>query len=382
MRTAALRSLLLASTLVFGIAQAGAAPRSPADMVRDMEHLQDRIATGDTLAEAAHAKSIERTALAFAAAPRDTWRDKRNARALIIYLFSGGNAPSIEDTVPEDAVAEEYRKLYAGALAYGLGNDIAAREKLIPVDARSLPEEVGGHLALVQATLIGQDDRAKALRLLDLARLIAPGTLVEEAALRKEMSLIGATGDLDKFALLARRYRDAFPRSIYADNFRMMVATAAVELGGGDTDESAGRLGKLMAGLDRREQRRLYLLIARTAVLAGRTKMAALASSEAGRLAQGSRAEVARAMVYFGAATIVGDQYDLGLKALESVTPEELDARDRALRTSALALAAMIRDPGRAHGGQAPEAPTQIAAVGDSERALAASAALLKDLAK
>ncbi len=350
----------------------------PYEAVRTLQRLQDRIAVGDTIAQTARVKAMQRTAQAFSGAKLATWNDKRNARALIVYLFSGGAAAAIDEAIPRSAVAPEYEALYAGALAYGLGEDDKARAALMPIDAKTLPSGLGGHLALIQATLAAPSDQIKAIALLDLARLLEPGTLVEEAALRKEMSLIGATGDLDKFALLARRYRSGFTQSIYAGNFRQLVAETAMQLGAGDDAVAAGKLGMVLGGIERPERRRLYLVIARQAAIAGHTLMAIAASEEAGRLAERFDPDEARARVYFGAAAVVDPRYELGVKALTSVAPQRLDVADRALRASALSVAALIRRlPGKGSETTA-LADGQDTLVADGERALAATDTLIK----
>lgn len=351
------------------------AETSPVEAVRSLQQLQDRIAEGNAIAQAAHAKAIQRTTRAFVNAKLTSWSEPANARALVLYLFSGGNAAAINEVVPAGVVAAEYRTLFTGALAYGLGDDEKARATLKAIDPKSLPSGLGGHLALVQATLVAENDRKGAIALLDLARLLEPGTLIEEAALRKEMSLIGATGDVEKFGFLARRYLGAFSRSVYADNFRQLVAAAAMQIGAGDSDEAAQRLSRLAANLEKGDRRRLYLSIAREAVLAGHTKMAAMAAEEAGRIAPKSSDEEARAMVYLGAATVVGDRYDRGVKALQEVVSTRLGTRDQALRDAAIAVADMIRRPAAADSNG--QAAKTYAIADDGERALAKADLLL-----
>ena len=342
---------------------------------------QDRIALGDAIAQAAHAKAILRTARTFTDAKPGTWRDKRNARALVVYLFSGGDAAIIEDAIPTSEVAVEIKPLYEGAIAYGRGDDATARARLMPIDPKTVPGGLGGHLALIQATLSAADDPAKAIAILDVARLLEPGTLVEEAALRKEMSLIGATGDLDKFAFLARRYLGAFPRSIYAENFRQLVAKTAMQVGANDTADSAEKLGHVMSALDKNERRRLYLRIAREALLSGRFTMAALAGTEASHLSAKTDPEEARAQVYIGAATIAGPRYDQVLAALSSAATDRLDGGDRELRASALAVADLIRRVPR-NDATAVKGQASAALVADAERSLAGAQATLDEPSK
>ena len=49
---------------------------------------------------------------------------------------------------------------------------------------------------------------------------LVPGTLVEEAALRREIFLAGQIDNADRFETLAIQYLRRFRHSIYAGNFR------------------------------------------------------------------------------------------------------------------------------------------------------------------
>ena len=82
-------------------------------------------------------------------------------------------------------------------------------------------------------------------------------------------------------------------------------------------------------------------------------------------------------MVYFGAATIAGPRYELGRKALASAQVDRLDDNDQALRMSAIAVAAMIRDPAFA-AAQPTHRDRDTSVVQDGDQALEASDAVLK----
>lgn len=336
---------LLAFCLFLPLTPGLADPSSstPFEMMRALSILQDQIAVGNAIAQVGQVKMIERMAERFSTIDTSVWKDKRNARALVLYLFAGGNAAALEGLISKEDIAKGYDGLFEGAMAYALGNDGKARTMLMPIDARNLPSGLGGHLALVQATLLANQDKAKALQLLDLARLLEPGTLVEEAALRKEMFLIGPTGDLDKFTLLARRYMHGFAKSVYAENFKQLEIKMASDVGKGDSAESNRRLELLLNGVERQERQDIYLAVAKTAVLDGRSVTASFAAVAGEKLSQQPDGNQARARVYYGAATVVGSDYDLGVKALNSVDPARLSERDAVLRASALEIATMIR---------------------------------------
>lgn len=378
-RALAAAACVACAVLAAAPARAGRDP-APYEAMRNLQQLQDQIAEGDAIAQAAHAKSIERAARIFAEAKPGVWAEARNSRALILYLFSGGSGVPIAEAVPMTALPTEYRKLYHGALAYALGNDEEARDTLLPIDARTAPTGLGAQLALVQANLCPENDSARAIALLDLARLLAPGTLIEEAALRREMALIGSTGNLEKFGVLARRYLGAFRHSVYADSFRQLVAGTAMQISKTDSDEAGLRLARIAESLEKDDRRRLYLAIARAAVLAGHLKMAVLAGQEAKRLSAPGGQDEARALVYFGAAAIIGDHFDDGQAALKAAREDRLSPKDNALRASAVALADVIRkppDPG------SPEAvPVKSDVVAQAERALSDADQLLNRASK
>lgn len=380
-----LPAALCALGLLLAPLQGMADPSSstPFEMMRALSILQDQIAAGNAIAQVGQVKMIERMAERFSTIDASVWKDKRNARALVLYLFGGGNAAALDGLITKDDIAKGYEVLFEGAMAYALGKDGAARAALLPIDARNLPSGLGGHLALVQATLLANQDKAKALQLLDLARLLEPGTLVEEAALRKEMFLIGSTGDLDKFALLARRYMHGFAKSVYAENFKQLEIKMASEIGKGDSVESNHKLEQLLNGVDRHERQDIYLAVAKSAILDGRSVTASFAGSAAEKLSDKPDGNEARARVYFGAATVVGSDYDLGVKALNSVDPTRLTEQDGALRASALEIAVMIRssasllDAGD-EAGPGPEHTGVQQTVLDAEKSLATSEALLQ----
>lgn len=368
---------MIALALTVGAAHAGDAP--PYRTMRALQALEDRVAGGDALAQAARAKAIARMGQGFAAMPAETWHDLRNARALVAYLFSGGDAVTVARAIQPEAMHKEAAALYSGALAYAGGDDDGARTLLMPIEPKTLPTGLAGHLALVQATLIEPTDKTKAVALLDLARLLEPGTLVEEAALRKEMSLIGDVGDFDKLNLLERRYQAAFARSIYVEDFKQLVATLAARAAESNSEAGNGRLMRLLAPLARDDRRRLYLVISRKEVVAGHLESAPFAASEARKLTEKGTPDEARALLYYGASALVGAAYDQSQAALMAAPPQRLDARDQILRIAALDMVATIRAAAASSSqAQAPAAENVLLTRG--EESLNASEAALRSV--
>lgn len=224
----------LASTVLLSFASLLALPagttlcqeaaKQPFELVRSLRALQDRIAQGDTAAHAAQRKLVAEIAEEMVAANATVWSDPRNARAAIIYALSGGEPRVLKPLFRVRALPGIDDKLLNGALAYSEGRNAEAAELLANIDPRALDPSLGGHVALVRSTLVAGKDAAKAIPLLDDARLLAPGTLVEEAALRRQTFLVAVAGDRDGFEMLASQYMRRFPNSVYAGSFREQYA--------------------------------------------------------------------------------------------------------------------------------------------------------------
>ena len=374
----------LASVLVAGLAVmlAGHAAKAtdalpPYKTMRAMQALEDRVAGGDAVAQAARVKAIVRLGQSFAAMPGETWRDLRNARALVAYLFGGGDAVVIARAVPPEALHPDAIALYRGALSYSGGDDDGARVLLLPIEAKTLPSGLAGHLALVQATLVEPTDKAKAVALLDLTRLLEPGTLVEEAALRKEMSLIAvpaiSTSSICSSAATRPRSPGRFTSRASASSSAPWRVQAAEANGAAGND----RLMRLLAPLSREDRRRLYLAIARREAVAGRLTSAQFAAAEGGKLAdKGSRDEM-RAQLYYGASALVGDSYDKASAALVAAMPERLEERDQILRIAALDMAATMH---AAASGQITASIGESALLSKGEESLGAADAAIRSV--
>ena len=179
---------------------------APYQAVRSLQALQDQVAHGSTAAQAAQAKMLVHVAAVFAEAGPAAWKEPRNADAAALYLFSAGRAGAVRDVIARGAAfPPEEDRLVKGALAYAEGQDEIARGLLGKFDPKALPRGLGGHLALVMATLYADKDPARAGAMLDMARLLVPGTLVEEAALRRQIFLLADTASLEKFTALSRQ---------------------------------------------------------------------------------------------------------------------------------------------------------------------------------
>ena len=317
-------------------------PLAPYLAVRLLQQLQDQIAHGSTAAQAAEPRQLVRIGEVFAAADPAAWTNPRNAGAAVLYLFSAGKPAVVRAAMQRATLSPDNDRLIKGALAYAEGQDGAARALLGTFDPRALPAVLGGHLALVLATLYANTDPQKAGHMLDSARLLVPGTLVEEAALRRQIFLSAHPAMLDKFSALSRQYIRRFRGSVFVNNFKGRLVSFAERIALSGEVAQMAKLDAVMAELPGAEARGIYLAMARDALVGGRSEGARYAAARATALSSDAIADAARAKLYAAAAIVSSDDVAAGRAALQSIDAGRLSVRDADLRDAALTIAASV----------------------------------------
>ena len=331
-------------------------------MAADLQALQARIASGDKSAYAAQADRLNAIGAAIAAAKPEVWRSKRETNAAVVYLLSGGQPREVVQLVQSGVAPKSEIPFMRGAIAYIAGNEAEAESLLGGIDPRKLDLRLAGQVAFAQSVLQTSRDAKKAIALLDLARLLAPGCLVEEAALRRETLLVADQRDIDRVASLSRQYATRFGRSVYAEDFLHSLASALVQAGLTENLPSFEKLDVFLSWLAPDLRRDFLLTIARAEALNGKFAVAGAASDEALRDTPGDSADEARGRLYQAAARILTSEYDDGVAELQSVAQSKLDKGDQTLLAAVRGVAAYLRQPLGEIGSQreqaSPEPPT------------------------
>jgi chemotaxis protein MotC len=345
-----MRPLLNAVTLIvlsLVATRASAEPTSPSgepfELVRALQAVQDGIANGDTAAHAGHIALIRQIGEKFLTADASVWSNPQNGQAVVIYLLSGG-APQIVRKLPRDKINVDSR-LFDGALAYVEGRRDEARDLLKDVKPRTISSGMGGQVALVQGALFARSEASLAIERLDDARLLLPGTLVEEAALRREILLVGQAEDFDKFEFLTLAYIRHYRNSVYAGDFWQRFSTGLTQSSLALDDRRFARVAALLEQVDRASRLKLYLVIARGALVRGKLTVTRLAGERALTLSADATPDRERAHLYRGASRVLTDEYDGGFAELKALDRTKLAERDVLLLNATLQLALDVRKP-------------------------------------
>jgi hypothetical protein len=333
-----------AKTQIAAVLSGSPAPPSEAErLVRQLQDDENRVAAGDPAAYQQLPLLLRTIARRFVELPPKTWADEGDAGALVLYLLSGGNSVVGRRILSEHTLAASQAPLAKGAIAYLEGIDCAERDALLDVDPLRLDVALGAQVAFVQSILLSRYDRSKAIAKLDVARLLAPGGLVEEAALRRETDLLSETADFNKFAEVARQYWSRFRSSPYAANFLRQFVIAAERVSALIKVEQWTRLDEFMDSLSVEKRRSFYLAMARTAAVAGNSVFADFAARRALALAAPDSIDRQRALLYRAAADVAGLGDTPEGDLLQGVERGRLPRMDQPLYDAVSVVAAAVR---------------------------------------
>jgi chemotaxis protein MotC len=316
----------------------------PYELVRTLQSVQDRLAQG--AAEALPVQQALRGAIerAFATADDAAWKDRRNVMAAVTYVLSGGAPAVLRALSKMDAQPGVDAQLITGVLAYAEGREKEALERIGLIDPLTLPPSMGAQVAIAQSALVVRTDPERAMKLLGVARLLAPGTLAEEAAIRRQIFIADQLRNDQAVQSLARQYLDRFRHSVYAGNFRARFAAALSHMDFLNNEAEFPRLDDMLASLEPPARVQLYLTVALASAVKSRIVGARLASERALKLAEPGTPDEARAKLYHAAALVaVAKSFDAAASEYGAVDRKLLSPSDAALFDVVGATVASLR---------------------------------------
>jgi len=315
---------------------------APYQMVRSLQLVQDRIASGDQAALPMQAKLLELTDARLRKLSAEDLKDPKNLRALLVYGMSGGNPATVKAATAHIEMDAGMQAISTGILAYLGGRPADAIEALKPVDPMTLPSDLGAFVALVKGSLLAGEDPAQALPLLDKARLLSPGTLVEEAALRRTIGITVANGDAARFAHASTQYVQGYLHSPYASQFADSFVSGVISM-----DQALGRdrLADITAMIDAERARVIYLRIARRAAIDGLNDLSAFAAAKAEQKRGKDAGSDPRAALYASLSAVTSATVDDLRETLKTIDRSRLSESDRALFDAAEAVTREIVAP-------------------------------------
>ncbi|MEF2550849.1 hypothetical protein VQ042_05630 [Aurantimonas sp. A2-1-M11] len=317
----------------------------PYEIVRSLQFLQDQVARGNGAAIRVQAQLLRRYGPTFLAQPSEVWTDPRNLRAAALFVLSGGPPSVLRGILASATIEGEDRALLDGALAYVENRSDDARRMLEPIDVAEIDTALAAQLNLAMAQLLQTDAPSEALHRLEQVMLAAPGTLLEEAALRMGVLLAENTGAHAAADRYARQYFDRFSESAYAGNFRARFSAVYAARPPEMKDDTVATISDATAHIPADQRLAIFLAVARRALVGGNLQLAATMASEALDFGTADPADSQRALLYQTAATLTTRDSVQARVALEAIDVATLHPADRKLHEAAFEVLSEMRKP-------------------------------------
>ena len=323
----------------------------PYEVVRSLQFLQDQVARGNGPAIRVQAILLQRYGRTFSEADPKVWDDSRNLRAAALFVLSGGSPMVLRVILSKVTLTGANRTLFEGALAFVENRTPQAEQDLSSLDLTFVETSLAAQINLALAQLQQQAKPKEALDRLKQVTLAAPGTLLEEAALRMGVLIAESSGDRELSDRFARQFFDRFSGSAYAGNFRARFAAVYAQRPAGTEDDTMATIADATTTIPSGEQLGIYLAVARRSLVEGNLTLAARASEKALTFADAAKPDRQRALLYEIASTLTSRDFVQARTMLDAIDPKALHPADVKLRDAAFDVLAQMRRPLLADAG-------------------------------
>lgn len=319
-------------------AQLAESALGPVQLVRSLESLQDDIASGQPGALQMQPRVLADIGQKFLSEDPSTWENAQNTFAALTYLFNGGN-PDVVETILKNAPDGIIPKNYidgARAYAHHKKNRFLKAFDNLPEDDSEIPAALLLSITLSTVADMAEASPEKASERLNWVRLAAPGSLFEEAAIRRQIKVASMTGDLKLLRLLTRNYVTRFSKSPYANEFWRDFATTLPLMDNRLDDQ---QLSEFINFAPKTIQLVIYLKISRTALIDARMARAHFGAEKALDIAHSLNVNDASARLYYAASSVGSTAAEDAGEMLKTISVNELPEKDRPLLMAAKAVA-------------------------------------------
>ena len=313
-----------------------------AQLIRKLQFAQDRLANGNSDAVLLQRENLIMLGEAFSgiAVKNSSLSDVLAACA---YLLSGGRPDVVEKFLEVKILPLQVRNLLQGVLAYTRGDQAEASSLLHDLDPRQFSPMIAGHLAMVKARVDANATvQQRMLYLLYTANQL-PGTLLEEASLRRIIELSAKQSNRKSFLAAVTRYNRRFSKSIYSREYgEALINGIFVFAEDKKKPLSEHDLDALIFQQSQARRNELLERISEFAIRRGDVPLCLYATARVRRLSQEKSATWTRAILHNVACSVVTGHSDT-TSNLGFLDRNLLSSNDMALFDSALRLQDAIR---------------------------------------
>ena len=244
--------------------------RQPWKLVRALQHLQDDIVTGKPRAQDAYKILLVKSNTWMSELDDETWQYERNLDAAAVFVMIGGGTAIAFKALRKTTLGEPSKILLKAAIAYAEKDVETAFSLMEKINIETLPPSIAAQFALAKSMTISGTDLPAAKKLLMKARQIAPGTLIEEASLRREIRIAGQMREFDDFAKLSKAYLRRFRNSRYFNDFVRNLGFAVIRMNPENDQQILNLLDEITSGFDDRQLISVAMYVAQDTVVSRR----------------------------------------------------------------------------------------------------------------
>ncbi len=273
--------------------------------------------------------------------------------AVIGYGLAGGEPRSLTRMLGKASLSPASEALVRGLIAFRRSRPEQANSQFALATDEAIPRILLPAVAMVRGALAMENGPEEAVRHFRRAMQLAPGTLVEEAALRRLMVL--NADDSAMLFKLAHQYWQRFPKSPYRHRVSTLLRRSLLTAEG---KQNEAILDGLLPLLPAPERFAFLAELSRQALLAGQSELVRVAVSRM-RVAETGAREIAErnSELLVDIARLTGSDVASVAQRLEQLDPALLSRENKALLVASRRVAEAILAPFVTEEGTAAATP-------------------------
>lgn len=242
----------------------------PAAMLSALHQVQDNFAYGDPIAAAAQTEILARLELELSKPVSDAEAVSDWEKTVIGFALSGGDAAASKDLLAKVDKQSRFFAVGQATELYASGDMGEAARRFAQIDPRSISGGLTPYVMLALGTASLDNDIETARRSFETVVLEAPGTLLEEVALRRLLALGLASGDETTFQRVSNLYLRRYFSSPFASQFIDSYVAGLIRF---LTADELSQALKIVAGLPSTNRHTLISRLLTSCAIDGRLDM-------------------------------------------------------------------------------------------------------------
>ena len=319
----------------------------PTREIRALQRLQDGLVTGKAGSFKQYRARLKTAAKTLKSVDVKAWDYKKNLDAIALFTLIGGDPRVGKLARSKTKLSKDHTLYLDAALAYSTGRLGRAFNLFKKIDFKHVPISTAAQFAIVKSMLFGRVDAKLAKDYLDIARKIAPGTLAEEASLRRLIRMSSDDENVKMFTRISTIYITRYKNSFYFNDFLKNYAYSLVRMHKSSEDAILKNLKYLYKSLKPNQQLAVSSYVSGIATELGMFKLSSWTAKTAIVLSRKNGKLHTRMKLYHLASTVT----ELGgietmMSMVDGINDAHLNSKDKFLYDNVIALSQRIyNDP-------------------------------------